>query len=144
MTSFEYSLIRRRSSLASTIRTYTLYHFCRRFLLLPFRPMHRSYFRFSQNCKDSYSYRFYYVIGLVTLNRPGVQCLPYVLHLSSYFPRLSIVLPHNYPSSLNRKGFERLVRPYDKHEKIRPRKSYKNPSSVYITIFYDRSLHVSS
>ena len=50
--------------------------------------------------------------------------MPYILHLSSYFPRLSIVLPHNHPSSLNRKGFEGLVRPYDKHEKIRLRKSY--------------------
>ena len=75
-------------------------------------------------CKDSYSHGFYYVIGLVTLNRPRVHCLPYILHLSSYFPRLSIVLPHNHPSSLNRKGFEGLVRLYDKHEKIRPRKSY--------------------
>ena len=68
-------------------------------------------------CKDSYSYGLHYVIGLVTLNRPRVHCLPYILHLSSYVPRLSIVLPHNHPSSLNRKGFEGLVRPYDKHEK---------------------------
>ena len=33
-------------------------------------------------------------------------------------------------SSLNRKGFEGLVRPYDKHEKIRPRKSYKSDAVV--------------
>ena len=95
---------------------------------LPLRKPCTTYF-----CKDSYSHGFYYVIGLVTLNRPGVHCLPYILHLSSYFPRLSIVLPHNHPSSLNRKGFEGLVRPYDKHEKIRPRKSYNVPTSQLIT-----------
>ena len=54
-----------------------------------------------ESCKDSYSHGFYYVIGLVTLNTPGVYCLPYILHLSSYFPRLSIVLPHNHPSSVD-------------------------------------------